>query len=466
MINVEQIDQTFKISYFDVDGNIDFVYIPIPESEMYEWVIADNKKPDSYFKSWDNKPVAKRKTQFLSKMRTEEFLLNQPDEIKNKIWAYNTPKKFFIDIEVINDDEWPNPTVARHEITTLSFAHNDIIVVMGTKPLSSGDVKHIEKRINDHLDSKNYPHVKFSYIKYETEYDMLYTFMNKWIQKMPLISGWNVIKFDWAYLINRCRKLAIDPANSSVSKKLSGRDETPYHRVIVDYLDIYKKWDRVIFKENNTLNYVAEAATGLKKISYNGTLVDLYESDFSTYVFYNAIDSILVRLIDEKISTMDTFLGLAKITKSEYLRVFSPISITETAICHEFYKRGKVFPNLGKRNLHKNEYEGAYVFVPEKGMKEWVASFDFASLYPSIMRQWNMSPESYIGKVDKTDKLSRPENSIISSSGAMFKKEEESVFKTVLTHFFSLRKDAKKQMNAVDMEIEKLKELKESIKKI
>lgn len=464
MINIEQLNQILKVSYFNENGEIDFVNLQIPDSEMYEWNYSNTSKKDPIFKSWDGKPIVKNRTKYLSNTRIEEFLINQPKEIHDKIYAYNEPKKFFVDIEVKNDDEWPKPSIARHEITAISFAHKQLLCVFGTKPLSGEQIKTIENRINEYLATKNYQPIEFNYIYYKTEYDMLYTFFNKWIQKMPLITGWNFVQFDWAYLINRCRNLAIDPGSASPSNKLVGRDELPLHRVVCDYLEIYKKWDRVIFKENNTLNYVAEQATGLKKIQYNGTLQDLYESDYMQYIYYNAIDSILVRLIDEKISTMSTFLKLGKITKCETVRVFSPISMTESVLTREYYKRGLVFPKQDKNKPSKSDYEGAFVFEPKKGLYEWVSSFDFASLYPSIMRQWNMSPESYIENIDKIPQQ-LDETISYASSGATFNISNDSAFRVILTDFYGQRKNAKKKMEAVELEIDELEHMKKALEK-
>lgn len=463
MINIEQVDKNIKISYFDENGDIAFQMIPIEPDDFFEWVPYQVGKPDPTYKSWDGKQVQKKKCFFLPKSRIEEILINQPDYIKEKIYSHNEPKKFFVDIETEVDDEWPKPSVARHKVTAISFAHDNMLAVLGTRPLSQLQIKKIEEKINKYLNDHGYKSIAFSYIYYKTEYDMIYSFFNKAIQKMPLISGWNFVNFDWAYLVNRCRNLAIDPAVASINGKLTGREELPMHRIVVDYLEIYKKWDRVIFKENNTLQYVATAALGMGKIPYSGTLQDLYESDFEQYVYYNAIDSVLVKLIDEKISTMSTYLKLGNITKVEANRAFSPIAMAESVMIRSFYERGRIFPSIKNKSINKSAYEGAFVFPPVKGIYDWVASFDFASLYPTIMRQWNMSPESFLGKESKKPDI---ENITYSASGAYFDSSEDSVFRTVLADFYGQRKSAKKKMFAVQDDINELEKLKESLKKI
>lgn len=455
MININQRFGTIDVSYFNTEGNIEIEKIHIPHEEMFEWVVSRPDKHHPRVKSWDGRAVKQQRTKFLSKWRVQEFLQNQPQVLKDKIFQMNTPKKFFVDIEVQSDGEFPQPHLAKYEITLITFVHGNILGVLGTKPLNPAQVEKIGNDINDYLKKHGYEPKKLSYIKFDSEYDLLYTFFNKYIQKMPLLTGWNFIQFDWQYMVNRCKRLGIDPGVASATGELIGRQELPVHRLIVDYLEIYKKWDRIIFKENNTLNYVAHAATKMEKIKYSGTIFDLYESDFSKYVFYGAIDSILVQLIDREISTMSAYLQLGGITNTELYKVFSPIAITENVMCREFFKNNLVIPKED-RKISRGAYEGAFVFPPVKDLYEWVASFDFASLYPSIMRQWNMSPESFIRKdQNKTDNP----NYAQTVNGVIFDNSKDSVFKTILTDFYGQRKVAKKKGMEIESEIEALKNM-------
>ena len=93
---------------------------------------------------------------------------------------------------------------------------------------------------------------------------------------------------------------------------------------------------------------------------------------------------------------------------------------------------------------------------PKTGLYEWVVSFDFASLYPSIMRQWNISPESYLRNVNDPTQVDT-EKEILCSSGAVFKKDEDSVFRTILSEYYGKRKASKKIYMEIEGEIEQLK---------
>jgi len=454
MIDIEQRDGVLQISYFDADGEISIKKFQVPNNEMFEWEYCEpgTRDADPTIKSWDGRPVRKRRSKFLSKWRIEEYLFSLPEEETREIYEYNVPKKFFVDIEVEVTDEWPKPETAKFPVTTVAFCRDSRVFVMGTKPLSEKEINSISQRINDYLQEE----VEFQYLYFKSEYDMLFSFFHKALQKMPLITGWNFIGFDWTYLINRCKRLGIDPSISSPSRKLVGKYELPMHRVVVDYLEVYKKWDRIIdVKENNTLDFVAKTALGIQKVKYPGTLQELYESDYDQYVFYNAVDAKLVQMIDKKLQSMLTFLKLGTVAQVEVQRAFSPIWMAESAMARENCRRNLVFPKSDTSKRKRQAYEGAFVHEPKTGLYEWVTSFDFASLYPTVMRQWNMSPESYVKNVMPGEEVDL-DKYIKTASGAIFKRDEDSVFKSILIDYYSKRKAAKKIAQELESEIAEL----------
>ena len=456
MIDIEQQDARLRISYYDENGEIAIDTFDIPSDQMYEWeYVKPGEKAEPGVYSWDNKPVRKRRARFLSKWRIEDYLNSLPYERTKNIYSANIPKKFFIDIETYVGDEWPKPETAKTPVTAIAFCTGEKVIAMGTRPLTATQIGSIKKRVVEHLKEE----IEFNYICFKSEYDMLMSFFYKAVPKMPLLTGWNFIGYDWTYLMNRCKRLNIDPSPCSPSHKLSGDLMLPQHRPVVDYLDVYKKWDRMIdIKENNTLDFVAKAALGIPKVKYNGTLQDLYENDYESYIFYNVVDTKLVEMIDRKLNTLQTFLSLGNLTRVEANRAYSPIWMAEAAMAREFQRRGRVFPKTEKQTKKREHYEGAFVVEPKTGLYEWVVSFDFASLYPSIMRQWNISPESYIKNVKTSDEVDF-ENEIMCSSGAVFRKDTDSAFRTILTEYYGKRKVAKKMYEEIEEEIEQLKKL-------
>jgi DNA polymerase elongation subunit (family B) len=149
-------------------------------------------------------------------------------------------------------------------------------------------------------------------------------------------------------------------------------------------------------------------------------------------------------------------LTLGGIAQVEANRAFSPIWMTESAMTRELYRRNRVFPKTEKLSRKRESYEGAFVVEPKTGIYEWVASFDFASLYPTVMRQWNISPESYLYNVDALEEID-VSSYVKTSSGAVFRKDKDSVFRTILTDFYAKRKSSKKVYMEIEEEIEALK---------
>jgi DNA polymerase elongation subunit (family B) len=174
---------------------------------------------------------------------------------------------------------------------------------------------------------------------FATEFEMLMSFFDQAFRKMALVTGWNVIEYDWSYLINRAELIGIDPTIASPTGKLHGKFRLPMHKIVVDYLEIYKKWDRKVdVKESNTLDWVSEEVLGINKIHYNGSLSDLYTNDFESFVFYNAVDSLLVKYIDIELNVLMPYLQLSNITKTEHHRAFSPVAMLENVLVVELTK--------------------------------------------------------------------------------------------------------------------------------
>jgi DNA polymerase elongation subunit (family B) len=263
--------------------------------------------------------------------------------------------------------------------------------------------------------------------------------------------------------MNRCKKLNLDvswlsPTGQWYEHKIKDRNRDvivmlPQHKLIVDYMAIYQKWDRSVeVKENDTLDFVAEEALGVTKIKYPGTLQELYEKDYSQFIFYNAIDTVLIELLNTKLKTMGTFLGLGNITRVEAMTAFSPIAMLEATLTRYGYERGQVFPKREERK-ERQSYEGAFVFEPIPNLYEWVASFDFASLYPSIMRQFKLSIENFMFK----DKAYSPKNTEIKAiSGSVFESSYEPLIPEILTTYYGKRKDAKKVSLTAEKEADAL----------
>jgi DNA polymerase elongation subunit (family B) len=466
ILNIEQKLGKFIISYIKKDGNVGFTQLNIPPNQQYMYMYSQKSRGLPDLLSWDFKPVRKVPTQFLNKYRTQEFFMDAGEDLTKHLFESYMPNLSAADIEVeVTDEGFAEPDNANNRITAIAFSHYPDITVFGNKILSGEDCKYVQDQINQHV-SKFGKLYNFIYKYHPNEADMIYDFLYNYVKPAPLVTGWNFWGYDWRYIFNRSKKLNMDiswvsPTGQWYEHRIKDHNKDvivmlPQHKLIVDYMSIYKKWDRTIeVKENDTLDFVAEEALGIRKVKYPGTLQDLYNKDYPQFVFYNAIDSILVELLDGKLKTMRTFLGLGNITRVEAMNAFSPIFMLEATLVRYAYKRGQIFPKK-EGTSERNEYEGAFVFEPTPNLYPWVASFDFASLYPSIMRQFKISIENFLFK----DKSYNPkETEIKTYSGAVFDASYEPLLSEILTNYYNQRKEAKKISLLAEKEANELQKI-------
>ena len=468
MINIEQHEDLLKVSYINSDGNVELMGIQVPEKEKFKWEYANVKKSKNYI-SWDGKPVKKTRARFLNKFRMTEFLWNQPKEVQDVIFGYNKPNMYFVDIETEILDEFPSPKNPKAKITCITFAdENSNVLTLALKELSPKRVDQIEKKLNAYFKDFGYD-INYEYISYKTEFDMLYTFLKKFAKKMPLITGWNFTSFDWSYIMARSKKLGIDTGICSITGTLYDMAQSPLdpkapreiiklpmHKIIVDYLQVYKRWDYVVSpKESDTLDWVSQKVLGVKKLHYNGTLTDLERDYYDDYILYNSIDAYLVKLLHEKLNSVAPYLALGSLTRVEHHKVYASSAMISNILCMELLKLNKILIPKDYSSDGKG-YKGAFVFPVEPGFHKWLLTFDFASLYPTTIRQHNISPELYLGKIDKIPKKLDP-NIIYCASGATFRNDIEGALPILSTKIYSDRKNAKTNYGELEAEIKELK---------
>jgi DNA polymerase elongation subunit (family B) len=456
ILDIESKWNNIRISYFDKEGNVKLKDYRVNDIENWTVCSETDKNKSTDYRNWDGKPVKKAKDRYLNKWSMYEFIQNSED--LEELSALNFPKIYSIDIETEVIDGFPNPDIARERITTIAIATQDKkVMVLGWKPITKEQEKQIYDNTKNHL--KAFGDWEFKYVNFDDEYNMLYTYIHRLLPTMAFVTGWNYIGFDWKYIYNRCRKLGIDPAQASPSKKVN-RDNIPLHIAMMDYLDIYRRFDRTVaVKENNTLDFVSQTVLGAQKIKYNGTLQELYEQDYDKYVFYNAVDAALVVEIHEKIATLNAVLSVSVLCNISLYKSVSAVNITEAFLWKKYYERGFVVGDQFIRPGERQGYEGAYVKEPQTGFYKGAACFDFASLYPSIMRQINISPESFIKKEMNQEKLAelrKDKTKIVSVTGAVYHKED-SAMKDILTELYSKRKVHKQKHLKLEVEIQKLK---------
>lgn len=459
ILDVENNGNHLVISYFNSEGKVKLKKFRVDQPDNWTICSAGDPKRSPNFVNWDGKPVKKSTEKYLNKWSLYEFIDNLPEEDRAEITALNFPKIQSVDIETEVIDAFPVPEIARERITTIAISTEaNSTIVLGWKPIDKAQEKAIFDQHREYL--KDHGDWQFKYICFEDEFNMMYTFINKFLPNFSLMIGWNFLGFDWKYIFNRCRKLGIDPTMASPSKKLQGKENLPMHIGVIDYLDIYRRWDRTVaIKESNTLDFVANAVLGVTKLKYNGTLQELYENDYDKYILYNAVDAALVCLIHKKLRTTDSVFSVSNLCNLSIYKASSAVNLTEALLWKGYYSRNRV---IGDRKIEipKGVYEGAYVKEPEPGIFRAATCFDYASLYPSIMRQYNVSPESFVNKISDQNRLEeyrKDPNFVVSVTGAIYDNKEVSVLKEILTDLYTKRKHYKTRHLEIERKLSKIK---------
>ena len=455
MITIEQNNGILKISYVNKEGTVSIKNIQIPRNEYFKWVLCnDNERGNNKYKTWDGKNIKKVPTKYLDKYRVIELLSSMDDNDIEEIYEYNEPNIWYCDIEVEIIDGFPDPAVANGQILSITLfdSKTKILYIFGLKPLKQFEIDKINKLINEYISKYNLS-IQTEYLYFDDEINMITTFLGSYVKNIPFLTGWYFTDFDWKYIINRCKKLNIDYRISSISNKTVTINNFPMHKIVVDYMQLYIKYDKTIdLKENYKLETAAKQCIGSGKVKYAGSLKNLYNDDPVYFMFYNSIDSILIYLINEKIHVIDIYLLINHLTKVEIYDVFYTTKITECIMVREFYKKNKIVIYDEKKSFEKKSYEGAYVIKPQKGLYKNVVIFDFSSLYPTTIRQFNISPDTYIGK----DVEMKP-GYIKCVNGTVFDNEHDSILRTVFTNFFNERSLSKKIALEIYQEISYLK---------
>ena len=469
------------ISYIDKSGAIKLKYKPWSRPTKFIMTGDDDPEKSGRYVTWDGRAVKEIYTKYPNKYSIYDFIDNLPTDERDEIYGYNEPDIFFVDIENEILDKKPEPHLAESAIQSISIVNKNKVLVIGTEPLDSKQIESIESDVNNHFKKFETNYV-FKYIQYKNEFDLLYNFFNKLVPKMSVITGWNFIDYDWVFLVARARKIGVDPDVASFTKKMNipfnfnaagkqNYEEMPAHRIIVDYMELFSKWDTSVkVKESQSLDFVSEKILGLRKINYEGDLKRLHREDYRKFVYYNAVDSCLVQRIHMKMKYVDILYGMAVLGKIKVKDAISTLALTEGILREKLRDQKNI---VLVRDEHVDEYgdtdgasiKGGWVKEPVRGMATWTCCFDFASLYPTTMRQFNISADSYKGQQVKGKdysifnghQLMIEKEDIVTLNGSVFKKED-GVVTQVMGEVYSDRKKWKSVMNEKHVELEKLKE--------
>jgi DNA polymerase elongation subunit (family B) len=333
-----------------------------------------------------------------------------------------------IDIEVGSENGFPDPYLANEPITAVCIRYvNGRTIVYGCGDYVNND---------EHV----------TYIKCKDEWSLCKKFLEDWSENCPdILTGWNIKFFDIPYLYNRFMKIL----GEDDAKKLSpwglinerkvfamNRENIAYELLGVatwDYIELYR-WYAPGGKsqESYRLDAIANVEVGDTKLSYDeyDSLHELYRLNYQKFIEYNIKDVDLILRLEDKLKLIEMGLTLAYDTKCNYEDIFAQTRMWDALIYNNLLEKNIIVPP--KTHSQKSErFEGAYVKDPQIGMHHWVASFDLDSLYPHLMMQYNISPETLVNPEDYTPEMRSIISSGVSVDKLIDKKLDLSVLKDV-----------------------------------
>ena len=384
-----------------------------------------------------------------------------------------------IDIETSAEGGFPDIQSADKEITAITISKKGKMVVLGYN-----DFK-IPQGEEDNI----------TYLQCESESDLLNKFIKVWrsTQFIPdVVTGWNCEFFDMPYIINRISRI-IGPESA---KRLSPWGIISYREVeiagrqysipeivgitILDYMQLYKKFSFTM-QESYKLDYIAQVVLGERKLDYDAlgyaNLDEFYKGNYQKYIEYNIQDVRLVDRLEDKLKFIEQVFALAYDGKTNYLDTFTSVRSWDMYIHNELLSKKIVIPQFDPSERAKdNPIEGAYVKEPKVGMHKWVVSFDLNSLYPHLIMQYNISPETFVDTIsslsvkDGVDKIlngalndpairneMESQNVTVAATGCMFDKDYQGFLPQMMQRLYDDRVKFKNQMIEAKKKYEKEK---------
>ena len=380
------------------------------------------------------------------------------DEIKFDI---SQIKLVTLDIETTAEKGFPDVESASEEILAITIQDYTTkqITTWGVKPF-------VNKQKN----------VTYRYCS--TEQQLLSDFINYWMQDVPdVVTGWNIQLFDIPYICKRLNRVLGEKLMKRFSNWglvtegkifIQGREHVTFDvggLTQLDYLDLYKKFTYKA-QESYRLDYIAEVELGQKKLDHSefDTFKDFYTKGWQKFIEYNIVDVELVDRLEDKMKLIELALTMAYDAKVNYADVFYQVRMWDNIIYNYLKKRDIVIPP--KIRSDKNEkYAGAYVKEPIPGKYDWVVSFDLNSLYPHLIMQYNISPETLLDERHPTATVDRILNEEINfelykdnavcANGAMYRKDVRGFLPELMDKMYGDRVIFKKKMIQAKKDYEK-----------
>lgn len=333
-------------------------------------------------------------------------------DFKDIDYNFSDLKVAFLDIETECENGFPDPNRAEEKIIVITIYCEGLYHTFA-----------LGKAVSPQKNAKVY--------EYDNEQEMLHAFIEFWkSEDYDIVTGWNTSLFDIPYLVNRIgntmgedavRKLS--PWGNVKTKNISmkGKQYEVFDIVgiaSIDYLDLYRKFT-FVNQESYKLDNIAQVELGERKASYAeyDKMSDFYKQNFQAFVEYNIKDVHLVQRLEEKLKLLELAAALAYSAKVNLADVFSQVRTWDSIIYHHLNSRKIAIPPKKESEEKSEQFAGAYVKEPIVGMHKWVVSYDLDSLYPHLIMQYGISPET---KVKTEPKIAITVNDLLQENTKAF----------------------------------------------
>ena len=362
-------------------------------------------------------------------------------------WNMNELLIVTIDIEVQCENGFPNPFMAEEELLSITIKNQQTKRIM---------VWGIGKFKTDRKD--------VTYVECESEVHLLKEFLVFWEKHFPdVVTGWNTEFFDIPYICNRIKKLfgedelkRLSPWGGVFDKKIyqQGRNHQVYTLqgiAALDYYDLYRKFTYTN-QESYRLDHIAKVELGESKAGNPfDTFREWYTKDFQSFIEYNIQDVEIVARLEDKMKLIELCLTMAYDAKVNFVDVLGTVRYWDILIYNYLRERNIAIPQKSQQEKIE-QFEGAYVKDPIVGMHKWVMSFDLNSLYPHLIMQYNISPETLVpsekkeGLVDKIldGKVKNVTEHCMTPNGAYFRKDKRGFLPELMEKIYDDRVTYKK----------------------
>ena len=318
--------------------------------------------------------------------------------------------------------------------------------------------------------------VDTEYRVFWTEQEMLADFHKWWCSNTPdIITGWNCNLYDIPYICRRLERVlgekwqkSLSPWNKVNMREvyIQGRRNLAYDILgvsILDYLDLYRKFTYTN-QESYRLEHIATVELGEGKLDHSEfeNFKDFYTEHWQKFVEYNIKDVDLVDRLEKKMKLLELAVTMAYDAKVNFEDVYSQVRMWDTLI-YNYLKERKICVPPRQESKKDDKYAGAYVKEPIPGLYDWVVSFDLNSLYPHLIMEYNISPETLVPtrypsiSVDKilNGEIDIDSDYCVAANGAQYRKDIQGFLPEMMQKIYDERTIYKKKMLIAKSEYEK-----------